>query len=361
MFKENNIIKIMIAIGAIVTAAAITGVVALILLCFAGRDSTPQPVTTDVENLKLSKGINMSGLEYTVRLREHLYKLSTYEDVAKEGFDHIRLPVDFRNYLDGNGDLEDKFLKKLDGIINMANSQGLAVILDFHGWPDFNTEKGDTKIFISIWESLAEHYKDYSNMLLFELINEPHTTDGGDLSMERLMELQCETIEAIRAISPRRTIVIAAPEWNGHWTLKDFTPPEYDNLILAVHVYTTLDFTHQGQLWMGSLNKRVPLDDEIILQLNAALRDIKNFKDRTGMEIVINEFGLTTTGAISDDDIYNYISTITKFAKEKDIGWTYWEYNESFGAYKPGFLRIGGKWRKSVLDGLFLRDRQTDN
>ena len=332
-------------------------------LCFAGcgESSAPTPLTTDVENPKLSKGINMSGLEYSVRLRGHLYKTSTYEDVAKQGFDHIRLPVDFRKHLDKNGNITDKFFNTLDDIINMANSQGLAVVLDFHGWYDFNTENGDDEIFLSIWKSLAEHYKDYSNMLLFELINEPHTTEGGNLTMERLMELQCKAIEAIRAISPQRTIVIATAEWNGHWTLDYFTPPDYDNLILAVHVYTTLEFTHQGQAWMGTLNDRVPLNDDIMLELHSALRDIKEFKERTGMRVIINEFGLTTSGAISDDDIYRYLSTITSFAKDKDIGWTYWEYNEGFGAYKPGFLRIGGEWRESVLDGLFLRERQSDS
>ena len=330
--------------------------VLLTLLCFVGCNNTPQPVTEDVENLKLSCGINMSGLEYTIRARSHLYKLSTYKNVASQGFDHIRLPVDFRNYLDDKGEIKGKFLKKLDNIINMATSQGLAVMLDFHGWPNFNTEKGDTKTFISIWKSLAEHYKDYSNMLLFELINEPHTTDGGDLSMDKLMKLQNEAIEAIRAIDPERTIVIATAEWNGPWTLKDFTPPEYDNLILAVHIYEPLDFTHQGQAWMGTLNDRVSLTTENHMKLKATLQDIKEFTKRSDMKIVINEFGLTTTGAISDDDMHRYLSTITKFAKANDIGWTYWEYNESFGAYKRGFLGIGGKWREHVLDALFLKD-----
>ena len=334
--------------------------VVLTLLCFAGCNRSSQAITKDVENLKLLRGINMSGLEYKVRARSHLYKLSTYKNVASQGFDHIRLPVDFRNYLDDNGKLEGKFLKKLDNIINMANNQGLAVMLDFHGWPDFNTEKGDSKTFISIWKNLAEHYKDYSNMLLFELINEPHTTDGGDLSMDRLMKLQNETIKAIRAISPDRTIVVATAEWNGPWTLKDFTPPEYDNLILAVHIYEPLDFTHQGQAWMGTLNDRVPLTVENHMKLKETLQEIKEFTKRSDMKIIINEFGLTTTGAISDDDMYRYLSTITKFAKANDIGWTYWEYNESFGAYKRGFLGIGAKWREAVLDGLFLREREKD-
>ena len=335
--------------------------VILTLLCFVGCNNTPQPVTKDVENLKLSRGINMSGLEYTIRARSHLYKLSTYKNVASQGFDHIRLPVDFRKYLDDKGEFKGKFLKKLDNIINMATSQGLAVMLDFHGWPDFNTEKGDTKTFISIWKSVAKHYKGYSNMLLFELINEPHTTEGGDLSMDKLMKLQNEAIEAIRAIDPDRTIVVATADWNGIWTLKDFTPPEYDNLILAVHCYEPMSFTHQGQRWMGTQDVRVPLTDEHIVNLLMQLNDIVEFKNRTGMTVVINEFGITTNGAINDNDIYRYLSTITKFAKKNDIGWTYWEYNESFGAYKRGFLGIGAKWRDAVVDGLFLREREKDD
>lgn len=327
------------------------------MTCFAGCNKKEDltPITKDVEGLRLLKGVNLSALEDPYKPNRYLNKEATYTNIAEQGFDHIRLPVDFRCYCNEDGVLNNDFQERLDKIINMANHAGLAVMLDFHGWYDLNVENGDDALFITIWKYLAEHYKDYSNMLLFELINEPHTTEGGDLGMIRLMQLQSRTIEAIRAISPDRTIVVATAEWNGSWTLKDFEPLEYDNLILAVHTYAPMDFTHQGQAWAGRGDDKYPLTDDMLIDLYTDLNRIKEFKERTGMEVILNEFGASTNGVISDDDLYRYFSTITKFADKNDFGWTYWEYNSGFGVYDKGFLGIGGKWREVVLDALLLR------
>ena len=333
--------------------------VVLILICFASCGDNVSPITKDVENLKLLRGLNLSGLEYRHRPLFYIDRKSVYEDIAQQGFDHVRVPVDFRIYFNNEkGEFKKSFLNRLDNIINMANHEGLAVMLDFHGWSNFNVANGDTELFLSIWEKVAEHYKDYSNMLLFELINEPHTTEGGDLNMTNLMELQCKAIEKIRVISPDRTIVVATAEWNGTWTLKDFNPPAYDNLILAVHCYEPMDFTHQGQWWAGRAGTKESLTDEMLLGLYEHLDRIKEFKERTGMEVVLNEFGAITTGIISDDDLYRFVSVITKYAEKNGFGWTYWEYNKEFGAYKKGFLGIGGEWREVMLDALFLRERK---
>ncbi len=300
----------------------------------------------------MTKGINLSALESNFKPHAFLYYEDTYSDIAKKGFDHIRLPVDFRNYSNKNGVIENDFYNKLDDIITKATDSGLMVMLDFHGWFDFNVSKGDDKLFLNIWKNLAEHYKDYSNALIFELINEPHTTEGGDLDAENLMNLQSEAIKQIRTIDPERTIVIATPEWNGPWTLKDLQMPDFDNLIVAIHTYEPLDFTHQGQSWMNTEDVHIELSQQILDGLIQQLNLITEFKERTGCRVVLNEFGLTTTGHISDDDVYNYLSCITKYAKEHDIPWTYWSYLGDFGIFDSGFLGLGGDWRENVLNAL---------
>lgn len=332
--------------------------IAMIIVCLTSCKESPKTITQDVGEVTLSKGVNLSALEDKYKSNSYLDKKSTYTEIVKKGFDHIRLPIDFRNFSDDKGTLDEVSFKRIDNIINMANNEGLAVMLDFHAWYDLNTEKGDSERFIAIWKNVAERYKDYSNLLLFELINEPHTTEGGDLSMGKLMNLQNKTIEAIRSISPNRTIVIATAEWNGPWTLKDFTPPEYDNLILAIHTYEPLNFTHQGMEWAGTEDVKLALTDDMLISLRMQLNLIVEFKERTGMKVILNEFGLNTTGYISDEDVKRYLSTVTKVCDENDIPWTYWSYSGQFGIYDFGFLGIGGKWREDLLDSLFLREKE---
>lgn len=322
---------------------------------FAGcsnKNSLTPPESEQPENYSLTKGVNLSALEDRFKPDAFLDKKKTYTDIADKGFDHIRLPVDFRNYCNPDGIITAAFYKRLDKIVKMANDAGLIIILDFHGWYDFNVLSGDDKLFLNIWQDLAKHYMGYPNTLMFELINEPHTTEGGDLDMSNLMDLQNKALKQIREIDKERTVIIAAPEWNGPWTLKDLTVPDYDNIMVAIHTYEPLDFTHQGQDWMNTTNVKLPLTNEMLNGLTEQLKLITEFTERTGCKVILNEFGLTTTGHISDEDVNRYLSHIVKYTERHNIPWTYWCYSGSFGVYEGGFLGIGGNWRQNVLDAL---------
>lgn len=328
-------------------------ILALLSLCGCSKN-TPQPIlhSEDIE-VNIQKGINLSGLEGAFPSKSYIDSEKTFAQIAEKGFDHVRLPVDFRKYADENGVIKNSFYKRLDKIINTANSYGLVVMLDFHGWYDISL-LNDGKLFFSIWENVAEHYKDYSNMLMFELINEPHTTEGGDLDASFLKSLQETAVKKIRAISPHRTIVLASADWNATWSLHTFNLTDVENTLVAVHIYDPLDFTHQGMEWAGKGDVSMPYNDEVDAALDKAFKDILEFKQRTGMKIVINEFGVNTSGYVSDEDVCKYFNKITSFAKENDIAWTYWEYNFGFGLFKPNFfLSPSGKWRETIVDALF--------
>ncbi len=79
---------------------------------------------------------------------------------------------------------------------------------------------------------------------------------------------------------------------------------------------------------------------------------IKQFKEKTGHKVILNKFGLITTGYIADEDVSRYLSCIIEYTKKNDIPWTYWSYSGSFGVYNTGFLGFGSGWRQNVLDTL---------
>ena len=353
-----------------VLAAAVT-VTAVILA--KGKESEPvakfdRPVETDSTiRTVMKKGINFEGLEDSRKSSSFIDEESTYKDIASKGFDHIRLPVDFRHFADENGVLPDSFYKRLDKIIKMANDNGLAISLDFHSWWDFNLANGDDELFYSIWENVATHYKDYdTTMLAFELINEPHTTEGGDLDMDNLNIIQRKAIEIIRGITPDRTIVLATAEWNGSWTLENFTLTDYDNVYVAVHSYAPLEFTHQGMAWMGTQDVHIAMSDfnaEYGTVRSALIRDLRNipkFEERTGMSVILNEFGLNTSGHISDEDVQNYLSAAVNYLNERDISWSYWAYNGAFGLYRQSFFGKGGSWREVPLNAILPQAEATN-
>ena len=141
--------------------------------------------------LPFKRGVNINQLEgsayyttssgswFSQNAAYYLSLDSTYSDIKAKGFDHVRLPVDFRNYYDsstkafktsGNYKIAD-----IDTVINKALNAGLYVTLDFHGWyidsdvvnSDADTDGTDANKFVTIWGLVADRYKDYSDTLQF--------------------------------------------------------------------------------------------------------------------------------------------------------------------------------------------------
>jgi len=310
-----------------------------------------------VDFTKLRRGVNLSALEDPNKYSKFLFEDDTYTNIAEKGFDHVRFPVDFRNYAKKDGTLNDRKMKDVDRVIKAANEAGLVVFLDFHGWADLNTIKGDDILFMKIWSGLAERYKDYkhNDMLIFELINEPHTTEGGNLDMTSLSMLQCFTANAIREISPNRSICFATTEWNSPWTLKKYklSPMmNYDNVIVALHTYATLEFTHQNMAWMNNLGTIVKLDDNILGELKKTLNDIVDFKKETGVPVILNEFGFNTEpDIIPYEDQARYVQTVVDILGKQDIPCTWWPYiSGEFAIYKKTSMFGKYQWNDTVVD-----------
>ncbi|MBP5617846.1 MAG: glycoside hydrolase family 5 protein, partial [Clostridia bacterium] len=213
--------------------------------------------------LPFKRGINLQGLdgaEYsTWGNTAYLGKDSTYTNIKNRGFDHVRFPVDLRRYYDSSTKTLKSNISNVDMILDKIEAAGLYCLLDFHGWYNLNTSDATQKdTFLTIWKLVAERYKNRSDKLVFELINEPHDTEGGNLNYVNLNALQNEVIPIIRQTNPTRIILAAAAEWNGPWKLNVLTLPTDDGHIGVVcHTYAPMDFTHQGAPWAGMSGDQV--------------------------------------------------------------------------------------------------------
>ena len=324
---------------------------------------------TSINGHTLRRGVNINSLEgKTWGNDRYLYDEFTFQNISEKGFDHVRLPVDFRLFADEEGNLIDSKMKVIDKIIETSHKYNLVVFLDFHGWYYLNTYKGDGELFKTLWKNVTIRYKDYekNDMLIFELINEPHATEGSNLDLKNLEILQCETADIIREISPERTICFTTTDSSKPETLvplengydfRDTKMMEYDNIIIAIHIYHPDAWTGQGLDWWKHVNRYedydfipVYLDNFLLAETKTALKNMADFKKETGIPVIMNEFGWNTLGCREEDQV-KFMQTMMDCLNENGIPCTWWAYNNGeMALYRKKNMFSKAEWNDLLVD-----------
>jgi aryl-phospho-beta-D-glucosidase BglC (GH1 family) len=300
-------------------------------------------------------------------------RLATYTDandialIKQLGFDHIRLSIDPEPLVqpliwNPQHASSDPFLTALDKIVNAAESQGLAVIIDIHPQSDFKRrvreEWGFADKFADLWRALAIHFGNSNpDLTFYEVMNEPEDQDAA-----QWMGIQAHLVAAVRGVAPQNTIIVSGARWSDIDQLLQLEALADPNLIYNFHFYTPHDFTHQGATWSSvmesHLTKGVPYPSkpEDAAQLRAEVPtplekyEITQYAfdnwnaARIASEIDIaaewasnrhvpltcNEFGAFRKYSNPEQRAAWIRDTRTIFEKD-GIGWTMWDYRGGFG------------------------------
>ncbi len=138
----------------------------------------------------------------------------------------------------------------LEKSIKQLNNTGFLVVLDLHdnGQLKLDEPNHDNSGFVSFWQAVAKRFKGLSrDKVVYELVNEPVFTKDSS----PWYKLQNETVNAIRAIDPKRTLMVSPTSWSGIDALAKMQKLPQKNLIYTYHCYDPFFFTHQGATWLG--------------------------------------------------------------------------------------------------------------
>jgi endoglucanase len=215
-------------------------------------NATKSPADPFKTNKLLGRGVNLGNAleapkegEWGVTLKEEYFQI-----IKDAGFNSVRLPVRWSAHAltEKPYTIDPNFFKRVDWAINCAISRNLPVIVNVHHYIELYTKPLEHKErFMALWKQIAEHYKDYPDTLLLEIFNEPDDA----LTPEMWNEWLKEAHSIIRKANPTRTIVIGSANDNWISYLKFLKLPEDDrNIIVSVHHYFPLNFTHQGAPWV---------------------------------------------------------------------------------------------------------------
>jgi endoglucanase len=310
---------------------------------------------------RLGRGVNVSALDAP---NEGAWGQSLSADVfdkAKEGgFATVRLPVRWSNHALGVAPfaIDEWFFKRVDYAIDMALARGLNIVIDMHHHRQLCGEALDLgehavaaavldERFVAMWRQIAQRYRGRpSDRVVFELYNEPNTT----CTAARWNDLLWRALAAVRESNPDRNVVVGAAGWNSAEALPALALPDDAHLIVTIHNYSPLNFTHQGASWTGdpaaySWIGTVCCDAVQRAQI-AAEFDRAVAWAGTRWPLWLGEFGSNDpTPYVSRVD---HARTVRQEAENRGITWAVWQLAGNFGFYDTSTRQ----WKTELRDAL---------
>jgi aryl-phospho-beta-D-glucosidase BglC (GH1 family) len=227
------------------------------------------------------------------------------------GVNSIRIPFNYRlftneDYLGAND--ANRGFELLDRVIGWCKKEGIYVMLDMHAAPAgqtgdniddgygypflFKSEKDQDKC-AAIWKTIADHYKNETIIMGYDLLNEPIATyfDANDLN-PHLEPVYKKITSAIREVDKNHIVILGGAQWDSNF--KPFGPPFDSKLIYQFHKYWTPP-------------------------TKAVIQDYIDVRDKYNVPIYCGETGENKDG---------WVDTFRNVLEQNRIGWHYWPYKK---------------------------------
>jgi endoglucanase len=203
------------------------------------------------------------------------------------------------------------------------------------------------EMFLSVWKQLAPRYKDQPGKVIFEILNEPNQK----LTPELWNTFLIEAAKIIRKTNPNRTLIIGPANWNGIEALPTLVLPEEDkNIIVTVHFYHPMKFTHQGAPWSKQNVNYSGITwtgtEEEKNEIDTKLKVAADWSKKYGYPIFLGEFGSYDKGDI--ESRARYTAYVARTAEKLGFSWAYWQFDSDFIVYDID----KGKWVVPILNAL---------
>ncbi len=317
--------------------------------------SSPFPATSSP--FKVRRCINMGNALEAPNEGDWGYRIRAQDlrAIAQAGFDTVRLPIRWDAHTNHRPpySIDPAFMTRIKTVVAQAQSRGLGVIIDVHHYDRLMTRTNKEQArFLAIWDQIARTFSNAPDTVYFEVLNEPTL----DISSTRLSALYSEVVPIIRASNPKRKIILGGNSWNSIEALGEVLWPLYlgkwdANLVATFHDYSPHKFTHQGAGWMDTkmpMGRRWGTQSDIA-DLKLTYKLANEFKTRTGLPVLVGEFGVIDK--VPGLERMAWTKTRRKTIEANGMSWCVWDFSGAFKIYDTNTRR----WYPGVKDALFGR------
>ncbi|HPT91264.1 MAG TPA: CIA30 family protein [Acetivibrio sp.] len=206
-----------------------------------------------------------------------------FDDYKTAGFKNVRIPIRWDNHTMKTYPytIDKAFLDRVEEVVDWSLSRGFVTIINSHhdDWikEDYN---GNIERFEKIWEQISERFKNKSENLLFEIMNEPF----GNITDSQIDDMNSRILKIIRRTNPTRIVIIGGGFWNSYNTLVNIKIPDDPYLIGTFHYYDPYEFTHKFQGTWGTQS-----DMDTVARV---FDYVKSWSDRNNIPVYLGEFAV---------------------------------------------------------------------
>lgn len=287
------------------------------------------------QNKALGRGVNIIGYDPIWKsLEQGRFQAKHFQLLREAGFTGVRVNLHPFRHMQANKDwaLKAAWWNTLDWVLREATAQKLAVVLDCHEFTAMAEDPAERRgQFFSFWRQLADHCKDAPDSVLFELLNEPH----GKLTPPLWNEYLREGLAIVREKNPTRTVVVGPAFWNSVDHLDELDLPENDrNLIVSVHYYKPMEFTHQGAPWSNQKDKSGiawPRDEAERAAVSNDFAKVAVWAQAHNRPINLGEFGAYDKAPM--ESRVRYAAFVARTAEAHGWSWAWWQFDSDFILY----------------------------
>lgn len=294
-----------------------------------------------LKELGFFKGVNLGGwlsqCDYSKERLDTFITEPDFAQIARWGFDHVRLPIDYNVIQNEDGSMKPDGLARVENAIALARKYGLNIVLDLHKTQGFSFDAGEHEAgffeseayqekFFAIWECLSARFGQDSAHIVFELLNE--VTEAAFLPAWKRISREC--VRRIRLHAPETLILLGSYNWNSARTVPELDAPYDARVLYNFHFYEPMDFTHQGAYWMPwkDINARCSYAESGACEafFEDFLAPAFEKAEKEGTELYCGEFGVIDV--VAPEEALKWFRDLHAVFARHGVAHSLWSYKQ---------------------------------
>lgn len=278
--------------------------------------------------------------------------------LKEKGFKTIRVPVTWIDHFKFNEEtneyeMEDWWIKRIEEVVHYIIDNKMYCIIDVHHDVDFfnssilyndgaNFEKAEER-FYALWKYLAEYFKDCSDYLVYEDMNELGLNSANQKYIDLFNRLNANFVKIIREVEGNSDRLLLLEGFAGRIleTYEFFEPVDDDNYQISIHFYYPWNFT------IADPDSKLYSQDLDITDIKAHLMMLDEIEKKFGHKVCIGEFGCRMDER-DPEIVAKWFKLLFDHCKSSDISLMLWDiyfpdqpvYRKTLESTVPNFYEM---------------------